>query len=67
MHAWIEERPKRRTPGYSLIAVYMVGTPGKSVGLWRLMVSSTSPVAKVGSSTIAADKLMLTFIQAVIP
>ena len=54
MQYLMDERSYLSRSPLPLIAVYMVGTPGKSVGPRLCMVSSTCCTSKRGRSTISA-------------
>ena len=67
MQALIDLMLYLRTPRKLLIATYMLGEPGKMVGLYFLMVFSTSKIWNCGFKIKAAPKETGTFKAAVIP
>ena len=67
MQALIESMSYLRTPGKSLIATYICGTPGKIVGLWRRMVFSMSATSKRAFTISVAPRDTGTFRAVVNP
>ena len=67
MQARMEVRSYFGVAGSVLMATYIVGTPGKSVGWVRAMVRRTSRVSQRGSSTSLPPPIMARFMATVMP
>ena len=66
MQVLIEVRSKLPGFGWFTMAVYMVGTPGNSVGFFFVMSWSTGSSSKRGRMTMEPPMAMVKFITTVI-